>query len=1183
MVSSPIRRRAAGAVVLLVVGAIPVGPFGTAGRADASFDAATRSLAELRDVAGTSLVVGRDGAAVTFVGGAHALTPPDDRDPADVAGDFADDHGDLYAGGDAAGTLVEDSVTDLPAGDQDDATTDGAAVRYQQRIDGLPVLGGELVVRVDDAGRVRSAAGELAPADAAAGLDTTATLTASQAIDLAVAVTARDAEVDAASLHASAAELTVYDPSLIGASGLPGARLVWHVDVRTDAGDVDRFVLVDADTGAIVLAFGQVHAADAQVCDNAQTVRSSNAQAACPSPLTVVRSDATGASGVSDVERAYQLSKAVVSFYGALGRNSIDGNGMTVLSTVRFCITGSSCPYQNAFWNGTQMMYGTGYASADDVVGHELTHGVTQYESKLLYYAESGAINESLSDVFGELFDQWYDSSWDDDTPGAAWLIGEDLPIGAIRSMSNPPAYGDPDRMTSPNYWGSSSDEYGVHTNSGVNNKAAFLMADGGTFNGRTVGALGIMKTAYVYLEAQTSLLTAGSDYLDLSHALPQACTNLVGQHGITSGDCTQVQLAVDATEMALAPTVAGARLTAPDCPTGQVRQTTLFGDDMETATGWTSSSTSGAPGTWGYTSQTSQSGTRALFGPDPSVLSQGSVTMPTSVSITSADTYLRFDHSFSFDSGSGTWWDGGLVRYRIGAGAYQRLDSLAGVATVNGPNGALTGSGSGNDNAFAGQSMFVGDSPGYQETRYRLGSLAGSTVQFQWLVTTDSSFAGTGWALDDVEIYTCVAASPTTVASSTTAPTTTAPATTVTTAAPVTTAAATTTSSPAVSGSGFEAVAPARVFDTRPGESPAALVSVPKQPVEPSAPLTVRMVDLAGATPATGVGAVSLNVTVTEPGASGYLTVFPCGNRSLVSSVNFTAGATVANAVVAPVSADGTVCFAPSTPLHLVVDLTGWLPAGGSFHAVDPARVLDTRGESPGALLETVGRLSPTAPLEVPVADLPGGITPASGIAAISLNVTVTDPASAGYVTVYPCGARPPVSSVNFRRSQTVANAVIAPVSADGRICVAASASTHLVVDVNGWFAAAGAFQPAGPERIFDTRPGQSPDARRTVVAGPVTPSAPVRVRISDIVGLTPADGIGAVSLNVTVTEPARAGFVTVHPCGDRPQVSSVNFAAGDTVANAVVAQLSPDGELCFFSSTSAHLVVDLNGWFPG
>ena len=113
-----------------------------------------------------------------------------------------------------------------------------------------------------------------------------------------------------------------------------------------------------------------------------------------------------------------------------------------------------------------------------------------------------------------------------------------------------------------------------------------------------------------------------------------------------------------------------------------------------------------------------------------------------------------------------------------------------------------------------------------------------------------------------------------------------------------------------------FTAVSPKRVFDTRPGESPDALRSVPKTPIVPSTPLQVHVADLPGGlTPAAGVGAVSLNVAVTNAGASGFVTVYPCGTRELVASGNYAAGSTVSNAVTAPVSADGDVCFYASSP----------------------------------------------------------------------------------------------------------------------------------------------------------------------------------------------------------------------------------------------------------------------------
>ena len=104
--------------------------------------------------------------------------------------------------------------------------------------------------------------------------------------------------------------------------------------------------------------------------------------------------------------------------------------------------------------------------------------------------------------------------------------------------------------MTSPNYFTGSDDNGGVHWNSGVNNKAVFLMVAGGSFNGKTVTGIGWEKTGAIYYEAQTNLLTSASDYSDLYYAVQQACTNLIGQKGIAAGDCVQVKNALNAVEM---------------------------------------------------------------------------------------------------------------------------------------------------------------------------------------------------------------------------------------------------------------------------------------------------------------------------------------------------------------------------------------------------------------------------------------------------------------------------------------------------------------------------------------------------------------------------------------------------------------------------------------------------------
>ena len=377
-----------------------------------------------------------------------------------------------------------------------------------------------------------------------------------------------------------------------------------------------------------------------------------------------------------------------------------------------------------------------------------------------------------------------------------------------------------------------------------------------------------------------------------------------------------------------------------------------------------------------------------------------------------------------------------------------------------------------------------------------------------------------------------------------------------------------------------FNPIDPQRVFDTRGGQSPNALRSVAKTQVGGANVLEVKMTDLAPFIPSIGVGAVSLNVTVTNPSAAGFVTVYPCGARDLVASVNYLAGQTVSNAVIAPLSATGTVCFFSNVPADIVVDVNGWMTSGRGFTGISQQRIFDTRpGNSPDALL-TVQKtpISGGTTVQVHVTGVAG--VPA-GVGAVSLNVGATNSAAGGFITVYPCGTRDLVSSVNFAAGEPVSNAVIATVSADGNVCFYTSATTDLVVDINGWFSSTSDFAGVTPTRVFDTRAGESPDAVRGVTKAKIGGALILQVKMTDLVGRVPATGVSAVSLNVAVTNPDAAGFVTVYPCGALNLVASLNLVAGQTISNAVLVPVSATGTVCFYSMVPTDIVVDLNGWF--
>jgi hypothetical protein len=459
----------------------------------------------------------------------------------------------------------------------------------------------------------------------------------------------------------------------------------------------------------------------------------------------------------SHADAAHQHAADTYAFYSTYhGRNSLDDAGMPIISSVHY-----DSGFGNAYWDGDQVVYGDayGFPLADDIVAHELTHGVTDYTSNLFFYYQSGAINSSFSDLWGEFVDQTNGSG--DDSPAVKWLIGEDITgMGVIRDMEDPPVYGDPDKMTSPNYYTGSADlgvfgdSGGVHTNGGVNNKAVFLMTDGGSFNGYNVSALGLDKVAAIYYEVQTSLLTSGSDYGDLYNTLYQGCLNLVGGvEGITTGNCDEVRDASDAVEMNLKP-VPGYNPEAEICSTGKVPSDSFF-DDFEAGAGnWTFEALTGTS-SWTLVTGYTTSGTKLLWGDDTATLSDSFSAMNVDVSLPSgSQPYLHFNHAFGFEdpdfdgafleystNGGGSWTDAGPL-YDSG------LDYTGSIIDPGPVPGA---------NPNRGHVAFIADSHGYVSTRYDLSSLAGENVRFRWRVSTDVSYYDWGWFVDDVRIYSCV------------------------------------------------------------------------------------------------------------------------------------------------------------------------------------------------------------------------------------------------------------------------------------------------------------------------------------------------------------------------------------------------------------------------------------------
>ncbi len=247
----------------------------------------------------------------------------------------------------------------------------------------------------------------------------------------------------------------------------------------------------------------------------------------------------------------------------------------------------------------------------------------------------------------------------------------------------------------------------------------------------------------------------------------------------------------------------------------------------------------------------------------------------------------------------------------------------------------------------------------------------------------------------------------------------------------------------------------------------------------------------------------------------------------------------------------------------------------GGAYTALTPMRLLDTR--TTGQTLGAGGSLN------LPVVTSADGVP--STATAVALNVTVTGTTDASYLSVYPTGGtKPYVSNLNWTMGETVPNSVIVPVGTSGDVSFYNhTGSANVVVDLEGYFApeaagsTAGAYVPLTPTRIADTRTGSGyPNAGSTLAAG-----GSVNVQVTGVGGV-PAGATGAI-LNVTVTNTTDASYAEVYPTGaTQPTASNLNWTAGETVANRVLAPLSSTGMVTIYNHTgSADVVVDVSGYF--
>lgn len=291
-------------------------------------------------------------------------------------------------------------------------------------------------------------------------------------------------------------QLTIYP----GSGSAPGtsAKLVWMIEMSDDTIPARNTYVVDAMAGGVLDVLNRLYVG--------RDRKSYDAEHHSSLPGTLKRSEGDGAVNDQDVDNAHNFAGATYDYYwNTYGRDSYDGQGASIISTAHY-----GTNYRNAFWNGEQMVYGDSFP-VKDVVAHELTHAVTEHSANLEYRWQSGALNESFSDIFGAMVDR-------DD-----WLMGEDLPseaLGgreAIRDLSNPSRFGQPDHTD--DWVKTCSDEEGVHTNSGITNKAYFNIATAITKD----------KAERIFYRALTAYLQPTSSLEDARSAAMQSAQDIYG------------------------------------------------------------------------------------------------------------------------------------------------------------------------------------------------------------------------------------------------------------------------------------------------------------------------------------------------------------------------------------------------------------------------------------------------------------------------------------------------------------------------------------------------------------------------------------------------------------------------------------------------------------------------------
>lgn len=569
--------------------------------------------------------------------------------------------------------------------------------------------------------------------------------------------------------------------------------LAYEIEV-TNKNDVREFVFIDAHTGKLVEQFTGIHnLIDRKLYETNTNAANLKWQEGNALPGTL---DIWQQNEVITSEHVYNFFKNAFNY---ISYDGADHSMITINNNPNI-----SCP--NANWNGVTANYCTNIA-ADDVVAHEWGHAYTEYTSDLIYSYQSGALNESYSDVWGETIDLL--NNYQDAGENLAvrttttcsgtqrWKMGEDVTASGIpaplRDLWNPNCNGNPGNMLDSGYYHcASTDSGGVHINSGVGNRLYSLLVDGGTYGGYTITPIGFTKAAHLWWRTQNVYLTSTSNYAAFADALESSFNDLIGVNlqGLsttatpagpsgqifTIGELQNLKNAMLAVKLRSSVTTQCnfTKVLATPAPELCTNATAapLFQEKWENGMGSWVVTNIGTNPTWtarnwviDSTLPRGRAG-KAIYGIDPNNgncttnLQNGIIRLESPLitfpNYTSGNYEMAFNHNVATEKN----YDGGNIKYSLNGGAWTTVPGTA--FTMNAYNATLATVQ--NDNPMSGQPSFTGIDQGELEGTWgqsiinltNIGVTAGSNIKFRFELGTDGCGGVDGWYIDEIYVYNC-------------------------------------------------------------------------------------------------------------------------------------------------------------------------------------------------------------------------------------------------------------------------------------------------------------------------------------------------------------------------------------------------------------------------------------------